>query len=487
MKVDFAAVADATGFDLSDTEALQERLGQELTAAYTPMVEAVSGFASAAGETVRRVMSTPALKTAAAATAAAGAAAAAWTAVISALQQDQAETAAVNIRRTFAARDLAFGASYRLGDWWTIQKITGPTNPELIKGYKQSLESFEGQWAPRGIVFSAARGGGRRDVARPAYPQTGMPEDRVYMFAGEQGLLMQAPPLPSFKMAKDVTDCTREGDRSCDEFTSGVLGKLQKFVCVPFDFSQGCAIPARAWWVMCPGLGANAGWLGQALPWSPLAGTIAAGINSPSAWHLAIPSQQIRLSLMAILQRTGVLDLPEDPGQTVDGVFRQKNGVNLVLRGANAKAWGGYSRLVPGKLTIPFRGVDLQQVIAGHLRVLALRQALLETMPKQRPEIRAAAAASTDPDVKASVDGKRPETYWSLDDPLGLFRQSDPRPARQGRKPKRVGRIVVEPVKAFAAPDLGPPPATIGRRLAVGVGVLGGLGLAGYGVHRLTR
>lgn len=439
-KPDYDAIAEVTGWNLANVESLNADLASQWAMRLPIVDQARSAIESAYLTTLRAVAKVPAVKTAAAALGPLTAAANAWQSVLAAMQEDMGETQKVNARRLFAARDLSILNTYTLGDWWTLAEISAPTDPTLIKPYAESLDDFEGQVTPRGFVFAAARGSGRRDVMRPSWPANpGSPAERAYAFGGEGSLVDTLPQLPGFQMEAGVINCVGEGETACNPDDFGALPpwlrKAAGWVCLPVDLSSGCSVPARAWWTYCLGAAPCWGWQGQRFPFSPVAQTLAAAIRSPSIWHLAIPESRVRASLKAVLMRSGILDLPEDPGQAADGIYRQKGGVRLILRGELAQGWSPSAK-IGNPLSV--RGQDLAEVVEAHLDWLALRFALLSTLPDQRPELRQAATASDEQQVRAALAGEPPADF-SRDDPLRLVSEPSPKAPKGASKPKGAG------------------------------------------------
>lgn len=440
--VDYDAIAEATGWNLSNVEALR----QELAVAWSQRLDLAGGLQSAVQGAVYQVLSSPVIASTVSKVGAAigplTAALGAWNSVVAGFQQDLKENAAINVERMFRARDLSIESTYRVGNWWTVAEIKAPTNPQLKKDYGQSLSSFTGQVSPAGFVYSAARGSGRKDVLRPSWLVPG--PEQVYASGGTQTIVGQLGGLPSYKMANgSILDCAGEGETSC-QFESGDFPKywkwLQKpasWICIPFDLSDGCSVPARAWWPYCLGAAPAWGYLGQQFPFSPLAQTIATALRSPTPLHLAVSSQEVLASLYSIVERCKIGSLPVDPGQQANGVFRR--GVRLILRGEAAQLWSPISGLQEGQLYIPARGVDLQTVIEAHLEFLALRRAILLSLPLQTPELRAAAEQQKGRDLQTykASQGELPSLAYNANDPLNLY--SDAPADQQGKPPKMPG------------------------------------------------
>jgi len=491
--VDYDQIAALTGWNLSNVESVRA----DLVTLWTNKLDVAGLLASEAQSALASVLASPTL---AKATAKIGAAigplstlASVWSGFLQAQQQDMKDTDAANLRRMYEARDASIAATYTTGQWWTLGKVVAPTNPELVKPYKASVASFTGQVSPPGFVFSAARGAGRRDVLRPSWLAPGIDgleitPDTVYAFGKQQTLVQQLQGLPAFKM-KDpsIVNCAGEGEKTCTDLSDKWWGKLQKWVCVPYDVSDGCSVPAYAWWPYCLGAAPTWGWMGQRFPFSPLAQTIAVALRSPSPLHLAVKSSEVLGSLYAICERTGIPDLPEFPGQQAPfGVYRQ--GCRLILHGDDWKSWSPANKLQEGSLALPVWGLDLAEVIDAHLDFLALRRALVLAMPLQPPELKAAAAASSDPQVKAAAAGQ-------IDPKLYAYNPIDPLNAYTPAPPEDKGKI---PKFAWPAAKLAPvPQGNQGQDVfqdpgqggggGGGIVVLGGLALAAFLLMRGGR
>lgn len=472
--VDYDQIYEATGWNLSNVEALR----QELAVAWATRLDLAGSLSSAVQGAVYQVLSSPVIASTVSKVGAAigplTAALGAWNAVVAGFQADLKENAAINVERMFRARDLSIESTYRVGNWWTVAEITAPQNPQLKKDYGQSLASFTGQVKPAGMVYSAARGSGRKDVLRPSWLVPG--PEQVYASGGTQTIVGQLGNLPSYKMANgSILDCAGEGETSC-QFESGDFPKywkwLQKpasWICIPFDLSDGCSVPARAWWPYCLGCAPNWGYLGQAFPFSPLGQTLATAIRSPTPLHMAISSQEVLASLYSIVERCGIPKLPIDPGQQASGVFRR--GVRLVFRGTQkpppnvqwdqepawADVWSPMWGLQPGQLQIPATGRAVQAVIDAHLEFLALRRAILLSLPLQTPELRAAAEAQKGRDLQTyqASQGVLPSMEYNYNDPLNLY--SDVPQDQQGKPPSFPGlgkgmKLTGQAGKSSAAP-----------------------------------
>lgn len=483
--IDYAKIAEVTGYDLADTEALRDALAVE----FAERMQVLGDLQETARSAVYQLLGNPVIsKITAQAGAAIGpatSAAAAWSAFREAMSADMADRDKINLRRMLDAQDLAIANTYRVGQWWSINEVIGPESPTLIKPYDMSLDTFEGQVSPRGFVFSAARGAGRRDALRPSFyaPYPDLGPEQVYV-AGKTAILpRQLNSLPSFKMAKGALCDSQEGEASC-KFTKGDLPKglkwlykAAKWVCIPVDLSDGCSVPARAWWPYCLGAAPAWGWVGQRFPLPPLAATIAAAIQGPTPLHLSIRAAEVETSLYAIVERTGIARLPVDPGQTEAGVFRR--GVRLVFRGnapqvgdgppvAWADAWSPASGLQAGQVFLPITGRDLAEVIDAHLRFLALRRALLLALPDQPPELRDAAALSPDYFVREAAAGRLPSADYDADDPLRVLGGE---PASEGGGGlgglALPGKIAGRPARSSGAGEVIAGAAAIGLGIAV--------------------
>jgi hypothetical protein len=485
--VDFGKVEAATGWQLADTQALRASLASkwavelgvaEVTAKAESAISAglesaISGFSARVPlASIGSVWSSVLGITRS------------WEAVISLLAADLAENDGINLSRTLAARDKVFGL-YKPGDWWTTARVDAKSKNTVVKPYGQPVSEFLAQVSPEGVVYSAARGSGRRDVMRPAWAQNdASPHTRFVARPGEQALDRQLgyfhfnPVENTDCSLSDVTLTCEQKGTEWDKIPK-IIRKIASWACLPLNVSQGCTV-SPGWLHFCLGAAPFWGWQGQPWAWSPVGVMLASQIRSPTPLHLAIEERTVRESLWAIVQRSGILELPVTPGQTKDGVWRRPNSVRIVLQGQAAQSWSPASRLIPGAIVLTVPGPALQKIIDAHLDWLALRRAILLTMTEQTQEMVAAAKASREQDVRAATDGKLPTTYWSYEDPLGLFRE--PPPAARPLKNPTSNPFGSRPISAeiegpIQPPVLGPNRDVWGLRL-LGVSAAAALGLS---------
>lgn len=427
MAVDFAAAIEITGLDLSDVEKFQQDIAGEYTSRWAAATfgEFKDKAKAALLSSVNQLVDVGPIKNTLAGLTPALGVLKSWKAVQEAMGEELKAAQAANIRRVWAARDKAIEETYRPGDWWTLAKVEGPAEVQLKKPYGESQAAFTSQYTPPGIVFSAARAAGK-DVLFPSFPSSpGSPSLRFYAWGGELGLAADMPALAV--KTTDAPTCGELNWNTCSVEVEGwkVWRWLHGLVCVPLDLTAGCGLPGLSWWSYCLGCAPQWGWLGQEFPLGPLGTTLAAAINSPTPYHLAIKEETVRASLHSILKRCRVLELDEDPGQTEDGVFREAGGIGLKLRGIlggddgfSAKYWMPNTPQTPAPMIF---GQELAEIIERHRTWLALRRAILLTLPGLSPAIVAAAKESPDPAVREAAKGNPPKGPWSLKDPLGLF------------------------------------------------------------------
>jgi hypothetical protein len=456
-------VQTLTGVDLSDVEAFGFRAG-EFVAQNLPAVEGVaSGIQAvvAAATTLAPVQSAAALGAQVAKTATL------LYSLEAALAADARASSIVNQQRLARRRDEFIFATYR-DAWLTQREVIGPRDPVMVrpalnKGLTEAqvTANFVGQYEPP-VVFALARGAGRRDVLWPIYPTdtSGLglplpdPRWRFWMFE-ERTAFLDLPPLGGSSGTTGL--CVQELTCERGDLPMGWM----RYGCLPIDISTGCVPWRRSWALYSLGTWPCWGALGQRWPLGPGGLALTALIHSPSSAHTRVRADDVRARLRALVSRTHVGELRSDPGQGESGVFRR--GVRLVLRGQGAQSWSPANRLMPGERPPPLvAGVDLAVMIDRCCAFLAVRQALLlalQTGLALPPEVRAAAAASPDPELKDAAAKKWSGRPFHPDDPLGLFRQPV---KRRGRDPVENSQPTEEtkqnPAKMkVAAPAYDPP------------------------------